>query len=551
MPFYLCLSVTLHDASFHGRRDDDVPEWPPSPLRIFQALVAAAASRLEPQFDGPTVAALGWLESLDPPEILAPVGRTASLAYRLYVPNNAGDLVTKDWAAGNTDSSVASLRTGKDVRPTRLVGGDAFTGGNTVRFLWKLPTFPPESVGECIASLSAVARKITHVGWGIDMAAGHAGLVDEREITEFRGDPRSVRWTPDAFGTPLRVPQPESVRRPSTFRSLVGRHNAFTRRMTGGKPHDVPPLTAFRVVGYRCATDPPVPSFAAFSLLKPDASGFRSFNPPRETMVVAAMMRHAASVGARALGWPAEKVASFILGHGEEPGQPHRPVHGPRFGYIPLPTIEPRRTEHARVVGSIRRGLVVVHGGSGEDELQQLARLLSGTDLIPEGTDRPVALLSRIPKSDKVVACYIGPASTWATVTPVILPGHDDPRKLRRRLKRSEGGPPIDADQQREVLDKLDQRIDGLLRKAIRQAGYSDELARFAEIDWRGVSFWPGVGLATCYDPPNKLRRFRRLHVRITWHNAGGQSISVPGPICLGGGRFIGLGVLAAFDGGG
>ena len=37
----LCISVTLLDGRFHGRGDGGVPEWPPSPLRLFQALVAA------------------------------------------------------------------------------------------------------------------------------------------------------------------------------------------------------------------------------------------------------------------------------------------------------------------------------------------------------------------------------------------------------------------------------------------------------------------------------------------------------------------------------
>lgn len=40
-----CASFTLLDAAFHGRGDDGEPEWPPSPLRAFQALRAAAAAR--------------------------------------------------------------------------------------------------------------------------------------------------------------------------------------------------------------------------------------------------------------------------------------------------------------------------------------------------------------------------------------------------------------------------------------------------------------------------------------------------------------------------
>ena len=45
MPAHLCLSVTFLDGEFHGRRDGGESEWPPSPLRLFQALVATAAAR--------------------------------------------------------------------------------------------------------------------------------------------------------------------------------------------------------------------------------------------------------------------------------------------------------------------------------------------------------------------------------------------------------------------------------------------------------------------------------------------------------------------------
>src|SRR6185437_13089146 len=43
----LCLTLRFLDSvpRFHGRGDDGNPEWPPSPLRFFQALVSAAATR--------------------------------------------------------------------------------------------------------------------------------------------------------------------------------------------------------------------------------------------------------------------------------------------------------------------------------------------------------------------------------------------------------------------------------------------------------------------------------------------------------------------------
>jgi CRISPR-associated protein Csb2 len=143
---------------------------------------------------------------------------------------------------------------------------------------------------------------------------------------------------------------------------------------------------------------------------------------------------------------------------------------------------------------------------------------------------------------------YTRASSSWTTVTPVVLPGYDDPRKLRRRLFGKPGtqetGP--DPDEQETLIGKLDRRIEFLLRKAIRQAGYSEELARDAAIEWRGTGFWPGTDLATAYRYPERLRRFRRLHVRVTWRDDAGNPIALPGPLCLVGGRFHWLGLYAA-----
>jgi CRISPR-associated protein Csb2 len=118
------LTVRLLGDSFHGRGDGGEPEWPPSPLRAFQALVATAAGRWrEPQFTGCAVPALTWLEGLGPPAVSAPPGRAATRPYRLYVPNNAGDLMVPAWARGDSRADMFGHRTKKDVRPARFEEG--------------------------------------------------------------------------------------------------------------------------------------------------------------------------------------------------------------------------------------------------------------------------------------------------------------------------------------------------------------------------------------------------------------------------------------------
>jgi CRISPR-associated protein Csb2 len=122
----------------------------------------------------------------------------------------------------------------------------------------------------------------------------------------------------------------------------------------------------------------------------------------------------------------------------------------------------------------------------------------------------------------------------------VVLPGYDDPSHYRRRLKNN-----FDANNQKLWLNKLHDRIDALIRKAIGQAGFSDTLKQHAIIEWRTSGFWPGTNLASRYGVPNHLQKFSRYHVLIQWRDANDHPIQVPGPICIGGGRFYGLGLFA------
>src|SRR5438067_11457037 len=86
---HLLLTVQLLDDRYHGLlARDGPPEWPPSPFRLFQALVAGVARRNE--LDTDIGKSLEWLEKLDAPMILAPRSRDGQIITR-FVPNNDGD----------------------------------------------------------------------------------------------------------------------------------------------------------------------------------------------------------------------------------------------------------------------------------------------------------------------------------------------------------------------------------------------------------------------------------------------------------------------------
>src|SRR5262245_13844583 len=86
MPRYFCLTIRFLQPYSHGRGEDGQPEWPPSPLRAFQALVAAAASRWNERVRVNHAApALQWLERLPAPTIIASAGKVSSKPYLLYI----------------------------------------------------------------------------------------------------------------------------------------------------------------------------------------------------------------------------------------------------------------------------------------------------------------------------------------------------------------------------------------------------------------------------------------------------------------------------------
>jgi CRISPR-associated protein Csb2 len=292
-----------------------------------------------------------------------------------------------------------------------------------------------------------------------------------------------------------------------------------------------PAVTAYRKCEYRRATEPTRRPISAFNILKPDGSAFRAFDAIRKGLTVAGMIRGAAKQAAARSGWPESKIASFILGH---------PASAERFAYIPIPSIEVRGDVSALRIGAVRRVLLTSFSGAFTEEFAWARRNLSGQELFAEGAAEPVAMLALIPANDAMVQRYVRPAAEWATVTPVVLPGFDDPAHLRRRLEKK-----CESSEQKSLLERLAGRIDGLLRKAIVQAGFSEELARHAELEWRKCGFLAGVEMADSYGVPDHLRRFPRYHVRIRWLDGAGAPVAVPGPVCIGGGRFYGIGLFA------
>ena len=147
---------------------------------------------------------------------------------------------------------------------------------------------------------------------------------------------------------------------------------------------------------------------------------------------IAGMVRHLAIVAmGKALpeGADAEWVNRYVAGHNCDDAVGHR-----QFSYLPLPSIGHRHADH-----KVRR--VMITAPVGDDRLlQHLARRLNGLQLKPTAQtnlDHPPTLV-RV-HQDNVARLYAQSADLWASVTPVILPGHDDhkPDKTRKLIEKA------------------------------------------------------------------------------------------------------------------
>ena len=144
----LLLSVRFYDGRYHG-----VPDWPPSPARLFQALLAGAAQSRTLTDDDKH--AFAWLETLTAPVIAAPVMRHGQ-DFTNYVPNNDLD------AVGGDQMRVGKIRAPKPIRPI------LFDAETPLLYTWTFEEAP--KAHRNAQRIRAIAQRLYQLGRGVDMA---------------------------------------------------------------------------------------------------------------------------------------------------------------------------------------------------------------------------------------------------------------------------------------------------------------------------------------------------------------------------------------------
>ena len=501
---HLAIHVHLLDDRWHG-----LPEWPPAPFRLFQALVAAAAQG--EQVAERDAEALRWLEARPAPLILAPVSIPGT-HYTTYVPNNDLD------AVGGDPAKVEKIRVGKDIRP-RL-----FTRLPTFTYVWRnAAEAMPEEIWQ---ALQSIVHRLYQFGRGVDMAFASIEMIDDSRLEALAQQPDTLRYEPQEAGHDNLLPVPE----PGSLESLLERFRASRQRLQTeqrgrGKPvwhFRQPPKPRARNICYACPAH-----MRLYELRTADDDSV--FAPWPRTCAVDLVMElrdAAAERLKKALPKRREDIERYLVGRNADKQDKER-----RIRIIPLPSIG-----HAYAGGGIRRVLVEVpqgcplhpddifwafEGASPEEEINW-----ETGEIITEARTRLVTATDTIFPARHYRIGRLGnhqPELRWRTVTPAALPAHRGGRRGSVRLSR-------------------EARAIHAVQQALRHAGIA---ARPVRIHVQREPFDRNADRADRYVPRTHPELAKRFEPGRLWHVEIIFDRPIRGPLLIGDGRYMGLGLMA------
>lgn len=479
MTHALVITVRLHEGCYHGTRDgfDGAQGWPPSPGRLFQALVAAAARGASvPQSEQE---ALRWLEELPPPDVAAPAGRQGRSVPQ-FVPNNDLD------AKGGDPAKVADIRVSKHWRAVY------FDPALPIRYVWRF-----ELPVEQARTLCSIAARLYQLGRGFDMASASGEVLAADEAQRIL-DSYDVVRSPGGSGE-------VAVACRGTLDRLVARHQETRRRFQRNSGTTVfvqPPRALFRHIGY-------------------DAPPRRLHFELRNGRNFAAQPLHTASVFVANIRDAAAKrltdqfpdrdglIERLIIGRGAGPR--HVPQ---RCRILPLPSLGTEHTDPA-----IRRVLVELPTEfpfAKEDMAWAFSGLHTGDQMHRDEQARRLVATEDATMAKR----YARPARLFRSITAVALGSTVEPVRGTQATQR-----------QRD-----EQQATAAVRQALRHAGVRTEPT---SIRVQREPLHRGGARAEAFVAGTRFAR------RAMWHVELAFPTGVSGPLALGDGRFVGLGLMA------
>jgi CRISPR-associated protein Csb2 len=412
----LLISVRFHDGRYHGR-----PDWPPSPARLFQALVAGAAQ-------GETLAkedrsAFAWLELLEAPVIVAPPMRPGQ-PFKNFVPSNDLD------AVGGDPGRVGEIRAPKLIRPI------LFDAEASLVYLWTFDETPEARTNA--QWTCGTAERLYQLGRGVDMAWARGEILDDSEAEARLAAEGGALHRPSdgADGTMLAVPLKGSLG------SLIERHRkmrARFRTLYESKPSKKEPDR--KVATGQVFVQPSKPRFRQIAYDSPPARLLFDLvgdMPSWRLDRIVRLTEHVRDAAARKLKGKlpdeADKIHNAVVGR-RDADEADKTA---RVRITPLPSIGHQHADHA-----IRRILVEIPPNSSlrADDVEWA---FSGLLLV---SDQGVILCELAAAAERGMLAHYGvedgrPTRAWRTVTPAVLPQQAARRRVdpARRRAEAKGG---------------------------------------------------------------------------------------------------------------
>jgi len=488
---WLLLVVRFADGRYHGHGD-----WPPSPMRLFQALVAGVCSH--GGLGDAEQRAFEWLERLDPPIVGAPLRRRGQRVAS-FVPNNDTDRLTQ-------------VQTGKRVaHGVKVCCPSLFSDDAEFLYMWQFEASKHDGARHA-GVIATCAERMYQLGRGVDTAWAWGSIVSDEEAD------RIWRTYPGEIFRPSTGTSQPTLRCPTagTLESLKRRHEAFCSRFRYGTrtvSFRRPPNPIFRPVAYESP-----PSRQLFELRDADTTDRLAAWPLTKGSVLISTLRDQSVQRLKStLPDRASDIERMLVGR--RPDGTNAAPTSDRVRILPLPSIG---HEHADL--QIRRVLVEVPSScaiSADDVYWSL----SGLELSASVTGHRRIILVRSAVANFTLHYGVGVEKkdgfqVWRTVTPVALP------YAVARPSRANTGSERRA---REELAAV------AVAQALRHAGLR---ARLVSVKLQREPFQRNGALAQEFASGTRFLPARLWHLELTLDR------KISGPVVIGDGRFLGLGVM-------
>jgi CRISPR-associated protein Csb2 len=454
------------------------------------------------------MAALRWLEAQRAPIIVAPKSR-AGQGFRNFVPNNDLD------AVGGDLRRIGAIRTSKTIRP------HLFDATRPFLYAWR---FEPDELADSYAqAIARIAERLYQLGRGVDMAWAWGEVIAAEEAEARYSMHGGVLCRPSSvgIGTSLAVPIKGSLE------SLIERYKETRIRfqtLYESKPSKKEPDR--KVAASQIFSQPRKPRFGQVAYDSPSKQSLFDLIGPNalcrlDRIVELTERARDAAADRLTKAWPAKAACIERVLIGRNATEADKAA---RVRITPLPSIGHHHADHA-----IRRILIEIPPNCP----------LRADDLEWAFSGLPVCVCDQVcelvPGADDNMLAHYGireaaAARRWRTVTPAVLPQSAARRRIEHpglRDPANRKGASERAEEQRRAADAVVQ--------ALRHAGIA---ASATQIRVQREPFTGKGERVECFAPGTRFAKERLWHVEIT------LAEPASGPLILGDGRYLGLGLM-------